>query len=72
MKKILLCILALSIAACVPAQATTSAPTVEVIPPTETQISQSPTEEATMKFEISSPTFKNGEADSTLLCRFTW
>ncbi len=62
MKKILLCILALSIAACVPAQATTSAPTVEVIPPTETQISQSPTEEATMKFEISSPAFKNGEA----------
>ncbi|MBI5964834.1 MAG: hypothetical protein HY863_15255, partial [Chloroflexi bacterium] len=65
MKKILFCILVISLAAC-----TTSTPSTpgnipapaEPALPTETQIPQSSTEEAVMAFEISSPAFKSGEA----------
>jgi Raf kinase inhibitor-like YbhB/YbcL family protein len=63
MKKILFCFLVISLAACAPTQSTpiiTSS--TEIIPPAQTQIPQSPTQEFAMAFKISSPAFKNGES----------
>jgi len=62
MKNILLSLLVISLAACASSTPGSVPSPAEPARPTETQILQTPTQEVTMTFEISSPAFKNGEA----------